>query len=96
MNPGKRPFGIGSDESHDMCSVRCSTVYPENLSGDAPNWGSSNYDDDDMCQIDDEEDFFSDVSIKRSSTTLSADVNKVIECLSILCFYVAIAFRIQL
>lgn len=76
MNPGKRPFGIGSDESHDMCSVRCSTVYPENLSGDAPNWGSSNYDDDDMCQIDDEEDFFSDVSIKRSSTSLSADVNK--------------------
>lgn len=95
VNLGKRPFGIGSDESHDMCSVRCSTVYPENLSGDAPNWGPSNYDDDDMCQIDDEEDFFSNVSIKHSSTSLSADVNKVIKCLSILSFNL-IAFLIQL
>lgn len=65
-----------------MGNVRCSTVYPENLLGDAPNWGSSNYDDD-MCQLDDEEDFFSDALIKRSSTSLSADVNKVTKCLSI-------------
>uniref|UniRef100_A0A161ZMJ9 mitogen-activated protein kinase kinase kinase n=1 Tax=Daucus carota subsp. sativus TaxID=79200 RepID=A0A161ZMJ9_DAUCS len=72
INPGNRLSGIGSS---DMGNVRCSTVYPENLLGDAPNWGSSNYDDD-MCQLDDEEDFFSDALIKRSSTSLSADVNK--------------------
>lgn len=93
MNSGKRHFGIGSDDIHDMCNVGCSTIYPEKLSGDAPNWGSSNYDDD-MCQID-EEDFFNDVSIKRSSTSLSADINKVTECPSILCLYITIAFQIQ-
>lgn len=59
-----------------MGSVRCSTVYPEHLSAGS-NWGANNFDDD-MCQIDNKDDFGVRASVKFNSTFNSADLNKVL------------------
>ncbi|KAK2646947.1 hypothetical protein Ddye_022142 [Dipteronia dyeriana] len=61
----------------DVCeigSVRCSTVYP-NLSSRGSYYGASNCDDD-MCQIDDKDDFGIRASVKFNSVLASADINK--------------------
>lgn len=60
-----------------MGSVRCSTVYPENLSGVGSHWGPMNCDDD-MCQIDDQDDLMVSSSAKFRSALVSNDVTKVI------------------
>lgn len=62
-----------------MGSVRCSTVYPEKFSGTGPIWGADSCDDD-MCQIDDKDDFIVHQSVKFSSAILSDDINKVTNC----------------
>ncbi|KAK3189994.1 hypothetical protein Dsin_029555 [Dipteronia sinensis] len=61
----------------DVCeigSVMCSTGYP-NLSSRGSYWGASNCDDD-MCQIDDKDDFGIRASVKFNSVLASADINK--------------------
>ncbi|CAL5373483.1 unnamed protein product [Camellia sinensis] len=55
-------------------NVRCLTIYPENFSGSVPQWGSDNCDDD-MCQIDDEDDFVIGASAKFDSALLSDNFN---------------------
>lgn len=60
----------------EMGSVRCSTVYPENLSAGSY-WRTGNIDDD-MCQIDDKDDFGIRASVKFNSALASADLDKVI------------------
>ncbi|XP_076883970.1 mitogen-activated protein kinase kinase kinase NPK1-like [Bidens hawaiensis] len=64
----------GMVDTHDMNSVRCSTIYPEKFSG-GPMWGSSRYDDD-MCQMDDDDDLIAGKSMKFDSTSLTNDINK--------------------
>ncbi|XP_031271803.1 mitogen-activated protein kinase kinase kinase NPK1-like, partial [Pistacia vera] len=58
----------------EMGSVRCSTVYPERLSAGSY-WGANNCDDD-MCLIDDKDDFGVRASVKFNSTFESADLTK--------------------
>ncbi|KAJ0093874.1 hypothetical protein Patl1_25423 [Pistacia atlantica] len=58
----------------EMGSVRCSTVYPERLSAGSY-WGANNCDDD-MCLIDDKDDFGVRESVKFNSTFESADLTK--------------------
>ncbi|XP_044498627.1 mitogen-activated protein kinase kinase kinase NPK1-like [Mangifera indica] len=58
----------------EMGSVRCPIVYPECLS--AGSYRGANNCDDDMCQIDDKDDFGVRASVKFSSTFESADLNK--------------------
>lgn len=60
----------------EMGSVRCSTVYPENLSAGSY-WKAGNCDDD-MCLIDDKDDFGISTSVKFNSSFASADLDKVI------------------
>lgn len=60
-------------------SVRCSTICPENLSQTGTYWGAEHYDDD-MCQIDDKDDFCS-AAVKFPSVLASSDLNKVIDSL---------------
>ncbi|XP_076932452.1 mitogen-activated protein kinase kinase kinase NPK1-like [Bidens hawaiensis] len=64
----------GTVNAHNMNSVRCSTIYPEKFSG-GPLWGSNRYDDDDMCQMDDD-DLMAGTSMKLDSTLLSSNINK--------------------
>lgn len=56
----------------DLGSVRCSTIYPESYLGKKSPWGGG--DDDDMCQIDDKDDFAVSASEKFKSIS---DLNKV-------------------
>ncbi|KAH9765182.1 mitogen-activated protein kinase kinase kinase 3 [Citrus sinensis] len=58
----------------EMGSVRCSTVYPENLSAGSY-WKAGNCDDD-MCLIDDKDDFGISASVKFNSSFASADLDK--------------------
>ncbi|KAF8388041.1 hypothetical protein HHK36_026707 [Tetracentron sinense] len=59
----------------DMGSVRCSTIYPEKFSETRSYWGTSNREDD-MCQIDDKDDFVVGGSVKFKSALTSDDFNK--------------------
>ncbi|XP_059649988.1 mitogen-activated protein kinase kinase kinase NPK1 isoform X2 [Cornus florida] len=76
MNPDTRITGTKLKEFHNMGSLRCSTTYPEKFSARGPLWGSSNYDDDDMCQIDDKDDLLGVGSVKFNSALVSDDLNK--------------------
>ncbi|KAK6930006.1 Protein kinase domain, partial [Dillenia turbinata] len=61
----------------DVCntgSMRCSTIFPEKLAGAGSLWEPSNCDDD-MCQIDDKDDFVS-TSTQLDSTLLASNFNK--------------------
>ncbi|XAR57224.1 Mitogen-activated protein kinase kinase kinase [Bertholletia excelsa] len=73
MDPGSRTMHLRSKGVQN--SVRCSTIYPDKFSGSGPVWGSSNFDDD-MCQIDDKDDFMVGTSAKFHSSLLSDDLNK--------------------
>ncbi|KAF8392436.1 hypothetical protein HHK36_022778 [Tetracentron sinense] len=77
INPGVRPREIctGLKDVCAMGSVRCSTIYPEKFSEAGPFWGTSN-NDDDMCQIDDKDDFVVGGSVKLKSVLKSDDFNK--------------------
>lgn len=59
-----------------MGSVKSSIAYPENLSRSGSYWGAANFDDD-MCQIDDKDDFMVSVSTRFKSALASTDLNKV-------------------
>ncbi|XP_034923491.1 mitogen-activated protein kinase kinase kinase NPK1 isoform X4 [Populus alba] len=59
----------------EMGSVKSSTVYHDNLSRSRSYWGAANFDDD-MCLIDDTDDFAVSASTRFKSTLASADLNK--------------------
>ncbi|KAL9266244.1 Mitogen-activated protein kinase kinase kinase NPK1-like protein [Drosera capensis] len=59
----------------DMGSVRYSTVYPENPSTTGPAWGM-NSTDDDMCQIDDKDEFAIHTPENMNSGLVSVDCTK--------------------
>ncbi|CAL5327665.1 unnamed protein product [Camellia sinensis] len=65
-------------------NVRCLTIYPENFPGSVPQWGSDNCDDD-MCQIDDEDDFVIGASAKFDSALLSDNFNMPADICSVGC-----------
>ncbi|XP_057956768.1 mitogen-activated protein kinase kinase kinase NPK1 [Malania oleifera] len=77
MNPASviRTTCTGLKDVCDISSVRCSTVYPEKFSGTGSLWGARSCDDD-MCQIDDKDDFVVGASANFSSALLSRDFNK--------------------
>ncbi|KAF2284151.1 hypothetical protein GH714_019568 [Hevea brasiliensis] len=67
----------------EMGSIRSSTVYPQNMPGSGSYWAEANFDDD-MCQIDDKDDFVIDdkddfavsASARFNSAFASADLSK--------------------
>ncbi|KAJ9700258.1 hypothetical protein PVL29_005872 [Vitis rotundifolia] len=71
----RRSNCTSSNNVCNMGSVRCSTVYPEKFSGTGPLWGTNSCDDD-MCQIDDKDDFIVHQSVKFGSAILSDHLNK--------------------
>ncbi|XP_057546197.1 mitogen-activated protein kinase kinase kinase NPK1-like [Amaranthus tricolor] len=56
------------DDLCNMDSVRCSTVYPEKF-GTSPLWGT-NTSDDDICMIDDKDDFAADATAQSNNSVL--------------------------
>ncbi|KAJ6903426.1 mitogen-activated protein kinase kinase kinase NPK1-like isoform X5 [Populus alba x Populus x berolinensis] len=59
----------------EMGSVKSSTVYHDNLSRSRSYWGAADFDDD-MCLIDDTDDFAVSASTRFKSTLASVDLNK--------------------
>lgn len=70
-----RSISGGLKDICNMGSVRCSTVYPDKFSGTSPLWGTSTSDDD-MCIIDDKDDFAVGASAKSNPAMLADDFNK--------------------
>ncbi|GAB4837295.1 hypothetical protein Ancab_002187 [Ancistrocladus abbreviatus] len=81
LHHGLRALNEGLKDICNMGSVRCSTVYPEKFSKAGPLWGTNSRDDD-MCQIDDANDFAIGTSEHLNPVLLSDDFNKVIGKLS--------------
>ncbi|GAB4854389.1 hypothetical protein Ancab_022975 [Ancistrocladus abbreviatus] len=81
LHHGLRTLNEGLKDICNMGSVRCSTVYPEKFSKAGPLWGTNSRDDD-MCQIDDANDFTIGTSEHLNPVLLSDDFNKVIGKLS--------------
>ncbi|XP_015888023.1 mitogen-activated protein kinase kinase kinase NPK1 isoform X2 [Ziziphus jujuba] len=76
FNPAiRRSTCAGLKDIFDMGSVRCSTVYPENLSEVSSHWGPMNCDDE-MCQIDDQDDLMVSSLVKFKSASVSNDLTK--------------------
>ncbi|GAV84603.1 Pkinase domain-containing protein [Cephalotus follicularis] len=75
INSVIRSTCTGLKDVFEMGSLRCPTVYPENLSGAGSQWvvGSC---DDDMCQIDDKDDLGIAASVRFKSAIESTDLNK--------------------
>ncbi|GAB4857778.1 hypothetical protein Ancab_015686 [Ancistrocladus abbreviatus] len=69
---GLRTLNEGLKDICNMGCVRCSTVYPEKFSKVGPLWGT-NSKDDDMCQIDDANDFAIGTSEHLNPVLLSDD-----------------------
>ncbi|CAK7326992.1 unnamed protein product [Dovyalis caffra] len=69
----RRSTCAGLKDVCEMGSLKSSTVYPDSLSRSY--WGAANFDDD-MCVIDDKNDFMVSVSTRFKSTLASADLNK--------------------
>ncbi|GAB4846218.1 Kinesin-like protein KIN-7D, mitochondrial [Ancistrocladus abbreviatus] len=81
LHHGLRTLNEGLKDICNMGSVRCSMVYPEKFSKAGPLWGTNSRDDD-MCQIDDANDFAIGTSKHLNPVILSDDFNKVIGKLS--------------
>uniref|UniRef100_A0A7N0V6Y0 mitogen-activated protein kinase kinase kinase n=1 Tax=Kalanchoe fedtschenkoi TaxID=63787 RepID=A0A7N0V6Y0_KALFE len=67
--------GRGLKELCEMGSVRCSIMYPENSRGKGFVWGVNSCDDD-MCMIDDKDEFEFDESAKLKCSSISGDCYK--------------------
>jgi mitogen-activated protein kinase kinase kinase len=72
----RRSTCAGLKDVCEMGSVKSSTIYRDNLSRSRSYWGAANFDDD-MCLIDDKDDFAVSASTRFKSTLASADLNKV-------------------
>lgn len=75
----RRSTSAGLKDICDMGTVRCSTVYPNNISGGSSCWGANNTDDD-MCQLDDSDDIMLGSFVKFNSVMASGGLNKVKSC----------------
>ncbi|XP_037494301.1 mitogen-activated protein kinase kinase kinase NPK1 isoform X2 [Jatropha curcas] len=71
----RRSACAGLKDVCEMGSIRYSTVCPEHIPESGSYWGEVNFDDD-MCQIDDKDDFAISASAKFKSVFVSADLNK--------------------
>ncbi|XP_050372335.1 mitogen-activated protein kinase kinase kinase NPK1 [Argentina anserina] len=71
----RRSTCAGLKDICDMGTVRCSTVYPNNISGGSSCWGGNNTDDD-MCQLDDSDDIMLGSFAKFNSVMASGGLNK--------------------
>lgn len=71
-----RSISGGLKDICNMGSVRCSTIYPDKFSGTSPLWGT-HASDDDMCMIDDNDDFAVSASAQPSPVMLADDFSKV-------------------
>ncbi|XP_074320945.1 mitogen-activated protein kinase kinase kinase NPK1-like isoform X2 [Silene latifolia] len=67
-----RTFSGGLKDNCNLGSVGCSTVYPENFSGTRPLWGT-NYNDDEMCVLDDKDGFSMGASVDLNPAMLRND-----------------------
>ncbi|GAB4857754.1 hypothetical protein Ancab_015662 [Ancistrocladus abbreviatus] len=81
LHHGLRTLNEGLKDICNMGCVRCSMVYPEKFSKAGPLWGTNSRDDD-MCQIDDANDFAIGTSEHLNPVLLLDDFNKVIGKLS--------------
>ncbi|XP_057249673.1 mitogen-activated protein kinase kinase kinase NPK1 isoform X1 [Beta vulgaris subsp. vulgaris] len=70
-----RSISGGLKDICNMGSVRCSTVYPDKFSGITPLWGT-NTSDDDMCMLDDKDDFALSASATSNSMMPADDFCK--------------------
>ncbi|XP_056695963.1 mitogen-activated protein kinase kinase kinase NPK1 isoform X2 [Spinacia oleracea] len=70
-----RSISGGLKDICNMGSVRCSTVYPDKFSGTSPLWGTYTSDDD-MCMIDDKDDFAVSSSAQSSPAMFADDFSK--------------------
>lgn len=73
----------------EMGSMRSSTIYPQNLPSSGSYWAEANFDDD-MCQIDDKDDFVVSASARFKSAFASADLNKVMNFFALLLQFVSL------
>ncbi|KAG6764428.1 hypothetical protein POTOM_031897 [Populus tomentosa] len=71
----RRSTCAGLKDVCEMDNVKSSTVHRDNLSRSRSYWGATNFDDD-MCLIDDKDDFAVSASTRFKSTLASADLNK--------------------
>lgn len=72
----RRSSCAGLKDVCEMGSVKYSIECPDKLSRSRPYWGEANFDDD-MCMIDDKDDFVVGASTRFKSTLASSDLNKV-------------------
>jgi mitogen-activated protein kinase kinase kinase len=72
----RRSTCAGLKDVCEMGSVKSSIIYPDKLSISRSYWGAANFDDD-MCLIDDKDDFVVGASTRFKSTVASSDLNKV-------------------
>ncbi|KAL9240799.1 hypothetical protein vseg_014977 [Gypsophila vaccaria] len=70
-----RTYSGGLKDICNLGSVGCSTVYPDNYSGARPFWGT-NGSDDDMCVLDDKDDFDIGSSSQLNPAMLADDCTK--------------------
>lgn len=80
MNFQTRMTCSGLKDVSDLGSVRCSSIYPE-LSGTGSSWQPVNFDDD-MCRIDDSDEF--GATMKYKSSQLTYDFNQVVSLKSLI------------
>ncbi|KAF9677567.1 hypothetical protein SADUNF_Sadunf08G0121200 [Salix dunnii] len=71
----RRSTCAGLKDVCEMDSVKSSAVYRDNFSRSRSYWGAANFDDD-MCLIDDKDDFAVSASTRFKPTLASADLNK--------------------
>ena len=72
----RRSTCAGLKDVCEMDSVKSSAVYRDNFSRSRSYWGAANFDDD-MCLIDDKDDFAVSASTRFKPTLESAGLNKV-------------------
>lgn len=74
-------ISLGSNNVCNLGTLNFSTVNSEKLTESNNVWGDSTNDDDDMCQIDDKDDFILGGEAKLSSNLVPDDFNKVFKLL---------------